>query len=262
MGINVKKAFQFVFADSEWIQKILIGGLFFFGAFLLDLALSLAIERVVLPQLNIQLTDMSRSMLQTVVNSIVNIPILAFAMGYIIQSAHNEVKDEAPLLPNWDSRFFDYFKKGVVYYLIYFGYYLFIFLIALVIGLLAASAFVVFNPNFQATNALAGGIGGIIGLLFAIVSPFITLFYADNFNWKDAFKFREILNAISKTFPYYAKSLLITAGLWIAWLPIYFILTLTCIGAIIPQFLVLIVHLITVNLFAQTYKEYRQSVNA
>ncbi|OGI17275.1 MAG: hypothetical protein A2287_07690 [Candidatus Melainabacteria bacterium RIFOXYA12_FULL_32_12] len=257
MGIDVKKSFRFIFSDSEWPQKIAIGGLFFFGAFLVNIALNVILDRVIIPQLNLQLTQFDKSMIQTVLDTLVNIPVLAFAMGYIIQSAHNEVKNETPLLPNWDSKFFNYFKTGFIYYLINIGYYFFIVLIAVIIGLLVMLFSLILNFNFNVSNA-AGAIGGILGLLFAIVSPFITLFYADNFNWKDAFKLREIFNAISKVFSDYLISFGILAGLWILWLPVYLILTFTCIGAIIPQFLVLIVHLITVNLFAQTYKEYKQ----
>jgi hypothetical protein len=187
--------------------------------------------------------------------SIFNIPILAFVIGYIVQTAHNEIKEEEPRLPNWDSNFFVYFKYGFKLYLINFGYYLAITAIILALLLPAVILFSILNIDYP-LSIFGGILGGILGLLFAVISPFITVFYADNFDWKNAFKIKEIINAISKVFPDYFISFAIMTGLWMSWVPLSIALTCTCIGAIVPQFLVLIIHLVTINLFSQVYKQY------
>ncbi|MCK7504640.1 MAG: hypothetical protein MZV70_11515 [Desulfobacterales bacterium] len=43
------------------------------------------------------------------------IAIDALVFGYILRTIHNEIKDNSPLLPDWNNNFLDFLKRGLTF---------------------------------------------------------------------------------------------------------------------------------------------------
>jgi len=248
MKVDIKRAIAYPFKDPDSTKKIVIGGAFFLIMYIIDFAVGFILGAAAPKSLTAQETKMFVQGIQGVVNIFIGIPLSAIPLGYIIQSSHNEIHDN-PGLPEWDSMFYDYFIKGLKYIAIN-GIYTTCIAILAVIAVISTGLAQNKNLLFVFIPLII-----IIFLLYSFISPFITSFYADNFSFKEAFNLKAIFSSISNVFSDYLIVTLVTIALWLIWLPINVILICTCIGAVVPAFLTFIIYLITVNLYAQLYKE-------
>lgn len=166
--MNINKAFSFPFEDKQWISKLGIGAI------------------------------------------ISMVPILNFAWsGYLVGILRNVVDNEAEPLPNWDN-----FEKKFMDGLILFGaglvYSLPILLvICLPMGIMGISGAISGSGDLQDVGEVVAGIGGFLGLclgglffvyaiFLSIVYPAILVVFAREGTFASCFKFRDVMNLISK----------------------------------------------------------------
>lgn len=166
--MNINKAFSFPFEDKQWISKLGIGAI------------------------------------------ISMVPILNFAWsGYLVGILRNVVDNEAEPLPNWDN-----FEKKFMDGLILFGaglvYSLPILLvICLPMGIMGISGSISGNGDLQDVGEVIAGVGGLLGLclgglffvyaiFLSIVYPAILVVFAREGTFASCFKFRDVMNLISK----------------------------------------------------------------
>jgi len=238
MSLDVKKAFTFPFKDPPWKKKLFIGGLFY----LIISVLSFVMQVVNHPPGNLHAQYQPNGLLILLIG-ILSALIGAFGTGYTAQSVHNEIKNEPTLLPEWNSKFFTYFKYGISLLLINSVYIIVIsiFIILLVIG-------------FHSVSVIMLILSCLFLIPYMLIQPIIFTCYSENFKISDGFNLMKINDAIATNFTDYLTSIGLSILVYTAFIILTVVLTCTIIGAIIPSFLSLPVGLITMNLFAQTYK--------
>lgn len=232
MNIDLKSSLLFPFRSAGWFKKLLFAWIFIF------LPITLII--------NITYYDYYA----TLYLALTMLFQFSFSFGYMIQSAHNVIKDEDAVLPSWTNNFINYFSIGLQYLIVLFLYSLpfIMFIMAIYIwnSLQNWSEFIQFAPAFIALM--------ILFLAFVIIIPFVAALFAENFNFKDAFRLRKIINIISK---HPAKYLAISGASSMLWiLVILFKSTFynNFAGIVILAFSILYLQFITLNIFAQIYK--------
>ena len=250
MSIDIKKAFKFTFKSPDWQKKLLVGGGITFLAVIINEVLSFFYRPHTYgahPDLKAVYIAMCSNPLFYVSMLIMTL-INAFVIGYVLQSAHNEIKNEEPLLPEWKSRYSLYFKNGIIYTLLLYPYYILSFIWGVFIGFFIAMNHV--ENGFTISIVLAC----CFGVAFAIILPFIKASYAENFNWKDAFNLKRIFSLIMEVPKEYFLNIGLVIALTLGSLICVLILTCTCIGILLAPVVGLLCSLIITNLFAQTYK--------
>ena len=138
------------------------------------------------------------------------IPVLNFAWsGYLVGILRNVVNKEAEPLPNWDN-FEKKFMDGLILFAAGLVYGLPILLVAcLPLGIMAISGTLSSSGDFQDIGNIIGGIGGVVGLclgglvivyglFLSIVYPAILVIFAREGTFASCFKFREVIDLISK----------------------------------------------------------------
>ncbi|OGH97025.1 MAG: hypothetical protein A2104_09720 [Candidatus Melainabacteria bacterium GWF2_32_7] len=259
MSVDIKKAFYFPFRDNLWLQKLLIGGIFFFAVFILHTIMGFlnAVVRIPISDYGTQMPLITRG-IKAIFSLFMTVLIYAIPMGYVLQSVHNEIKGETPLLPDWDSKFLSYFKYGLYFFAANFLYLFIIAIVAAIPTMISSIVFGLYRDNpivsILSLTFIVLFVTPFV-LIYLVILPFIATSYADNFNFQDAFKLDKIFIGISRVIPDYLAS----AGLSIIILlliPLLLVLSVcTCIGILVIPFLILPALLIVLNLFSQTYKQ-------
>ena len=166
--MNINKAFSFPFEDKQWISKLGIGAV------------------------------------------ISMVPILNFAWsGYLVGILRNVVRNEAEPLPNWDN-FEKKFMDGLILFAAGLVYSLPILLVVcLPMGIMGISGALSGNSDLQDVGEVIAGVGGLLGLclgglfliyglFLSIVYPAILVLFAREGTFASCFKFREVIDLISK----------------------------------------------------------------
>ena len=166
--MNINKAISYPFEDKQWISKLGLGAV------------------------------------------IGMIPILNFAWsGYLVDILRNVVSGASEPLPNWDN-FEKKFMDGLILFAAGLVYGLPILLVAcLPLGIMAISGTLSSSGDFQDSGNILGGIGGVVGLclgglvivyglFLSIVYPAILVIFAREGTFASCFKFREVIDLISK----------------------------------------------------------------
>jgi hypothetical protein len=166
--MNINKAFSFPFEDKQWISKLGIGAV------------------------------------------IGMVPILNFAWnGYLVGILRNVISNAEEPLPNWDN-FEKKFMDGLILFAAGLVYSLPILLVVcLPMGFMGISGVLSGNGDFQDVGEVLAGVGGILGLclgglffvyaiLLSIVYPAILVLFAREGTFASCFKFREVIDLISK----------------------------------------------------------------
>ena len=166
--MNINKAFSFPFEDKQWISKLGLGAV------------------------------------------IGMVPILNFAWnGYLVGILRNVVNGEAEPLPNWDNfekKFMDgliLFAAGLVYSLPI------LIVVCLPMLFMGISGMLSGNSDLQDLGQVVGGIGSVLffclmcgfifyGVFLSIVYPAILVLFAREGTFASCFKFREVIDLISK----------------------------------------------------------------
>lgn len=166
--MNINKAFSYPFEDKQWISKLGIGAV------------------------------------------ISMVPILNFAWsGYLVGILRNVVRNEAEPLPNWDN-FEKKFMDGLILFAAGLVYSLPILLVVcLPMGIMGISGALSGNSDLQDVGEIIAGVGGLLGLclgglfliyglFLSIVYPAILVLFAREGTFASCFKFREVIDLISK----------------------------------------------------------------
>jgi hypothetical protein len=166
--MNINKAFSYPFEDKQWISKLGIGAV------------------------------------------IGMVPILNFAWnGYLVGILQNVIGNTEEPLPNWDN-FEKKFMDGLILFAAGLVYSLPILLVAcLPMGIMGISGAIAGNGDFQDAGEVLAGVGGLLGLclgglffvyaiLLSIVYPAILVLFAREGTFASCFKFREVIDLISK----------------------------------------------------------------
>lgn len=265
MQIDIKKAFKFPFTENDWIQKLVIGSVFYFVSISISSFgefLNSFIKHGNRYNLNINPFEIILLLIFIIFLTLVSAAIKAIPAGYVLQSVHNEINNDNNLLPDWDSNFMLFFKRGLYLYLIGLIYTVSaIFILAIPTAIGFTIFFMYRNSPQISFIGIAFALAIIIPvvLFYILVIPFIQAAYAENFCFKDAFKLDRILVQISKVFPDYLVIFLISViVIPVMYAGILFAFAVTCIGiCLLPfaiPFLMLPAQLIVTNLFAQAYR--------
>lgn len=178
--MDIGSAFTFAFDDENWIMKLIIGGALVLGATLLSGFL---------------------------VGLVLWIPLA----GYTLQILQN-VRDGRPTpLPEW-SDFGSYFSKGLMVFVIYIIYLIIPILVFSCVA--GVQAFIPQDSDaaaaFGIVVACLACLGLLIMLAVAILLPGALIFYAENEQFGDAFKFGEIFSFLSANLGDYIIVVLLT----------------------------------------------------
>ncbi len=166
--MNISKSFSFVFEDKQWLSKLGLGAL------------------------------------------IAMIPILNFAWtGYMVELVRNVTNNAAEPLPNWDD-IGKKFSDGLVLFLASLVYALpALLFICLPLAFMIVPAILAGNGNLEDVRTVIEGAGVILFfcmlfvlviyfLFFSVAYPAILVLYSREGTFAACFKFREILNLISR----------------------------------------------------------------
>lgn len=134
-GFDFGKSFTFVFDDPRWLQKVLIGGLFYLAGFL--------------------------------------IIGWFFILGYCARLARNVMSGVEQPLPEWDD-LGDYFGEGLRLVGVILIHFFPIVVVAIMLGIPAAIVGAI-NDGEGAAEAIASGFAGCMGCLMVPISLGITL---------------------------------------------------------------------------------------
>ncbi|EKE02908.1 MAG: hypothetical protein ACD_20C00316G0006 [uncultured bacterium] len=263
MSIDIKKAFTFPFKAANWPQKLLIGGIFFFAVFIIHTIigfLNAVIMGTPMAHYEIQASLIVRGLeaILSFIMSILAILVYAIPFGYALQSAHNEINGKEPLLPDWDSKFLDYFKYGMYFFAINILYLFILVAIAAVPTMISGVVFGLYQDNpivsLLSLTFVVLFVAPFI-LIYLAILPFIATTYADNFNFQDSFKLDKVFIGISRIIPDYLASLGLSLVILLL-IPFLLVLSVcTCIGILLIPFLILPALLIVLNLFSQAHKQ-------
>lgn len=199
MRISIEKAL-FPFTESECLQKMFVGVIFYFIPVLLYCYYYFAI----------QTSDYSKTHNMFFINALFYIIVYIIALilpvityGYIILSMHYEINNQHYLLPDWSPNFLFLFMRGITCYLINLIYFIPICIFgAIFYGMGMVLAFLFKNnPTISfVVLALILGFSILVGLFYALIFPFIQAAYAENFYFTDAFRLDKILSKLWKVF--------------------------------------------------------------
>jgi len=266
MSLEIKRAVKFIFEDKNWLQKILLGGVFYFVASFLHMfdGFSLGFLTPVCTRLHLPiftfpvvLNGMFSLLAFSLFMLVVFILLYSIPKGYIIQSMHNEINSKEPLLPEWDSLLGRYFNLGINFFIIDLIY---LAIIAVISAIPFIAGYTVYT--LYPENPMVGSLGIFSAIFFclpfffiyALILPFIVCSYAEGLNIKDAFKLDRIFALVFNVLPEYLLTLVLTFCLVIVWFLLSTAMVCTCLGIVLLPFLILPMALIAMNLFAQTYK--------
>jgi hypothetical protein len=266
MSLEIKRAVKFIFDDKNWLQKIALGGVFYFVASFFHMFdgfsmgfLTPICTRMHLPILTLPfvLNGMFSLLAFNLFMMIVFILLYAIPKGYIIQSMHNEINSEEPVLPEWESALGKYFRMGVSLFAINLIYLVIIGIISIIPFIAGYSVYALYPDNpMVASLGMFAAIFFCLPFVFiyTLILPFIVCTYAEKLNVKDAFKLDRIFSLIFNVLPEYLLTFVLTFFLVIVWFLLSMAMVCTCVGIVLMPFLILPMGLISMNLFAQTYK--------
>lgn len=260
MNIDLKSTIGKLFVDPKWVQKLLIGGLFYFTSQFINTMISI-FEYVTVKNQNF--TDVPMlSMLSALafkLSILVMITFLtAIPIGYVIQSVHNQINKKDEFLPEWNNNMYFYFMNGLRYYLISFIYTVvlsFVILTPFIAGAiflktLNSNSFVIFS-----NVALFIIFSIILLLVFLLLCPLIFISFAEHFKIIDAFNLKKFYTVLSQKFTDFVMCYLLVIVVGVTQVILSLILTCTCVGIILIPFLHLPVLLVIMNLFTEVYLE-------
>ncbi len=266
MSLEIKRAVKFIFDDKNWLQKIVLGGVFYLAASFLHMfdGFSMGFITPLCSRLHLPFFTFP-----ALINGIFNIFLLialillyAVPKGYIVQSVHNEIQSKEPLLPEWDTSLGKYFNLGINFFVIDLIYLAIIGIISAVPFIAGYTVYTLYPDNpMVASLGMFSAIFFCVPFLFiyALILPFIVCSYAEELNLKDAFRLDKIFGFIFNVLPEYLLALVLSFFLVIVWFMLSAALVCTCVGIVLMPFLILPMALIAMNLFAQTYKLAMQS---
>lgn len=237
MRLDIKRAFTLPFASKDWWIKLGIAG--------------------VLVALGMLLYDVSQHSKFTLLAFIVSIPISALPFGFMLKAINNEITNQETYLPEWNQDLKSYFKYGIASILPTLGYLIVFFIIALLIG---ASLFAVlfFSGFLKSLTILSIGIITCPLLLLPIGMIIGQTVYALELKVPDGIKFWQILITLLEYPKETAVGVLLTIALYAFYLAVSFFLDKTTnvyFASIIQSLLSVPINLISLNLFAQIFKQ-------
>jgi len=194
----------------------------------------------------------------SVFSTILSIAVIAIPVGYVAQSAHNLIKAESAILPEWDSMYFEYFKKGLGIFFINLAYLFLLFFIISIPAIIDKIIVLFFPSNliitiiniFLITVLVLPAIAGYI-----LIIPFANISYADDFDFWDAFNPEIIISEIFQNFSDYLLILFISIILFAILPAILLFLACTCVGILAPPFIMFYMVLVIANMYSQLYKQ-------
>ena len=256
MNLDIKKAFYSPFSDSKWKSKLFILSLFsIFSVFQYFLT-------------TIQPPTFSMLFFLLI---LLPIPPLFIFAGYCLQFGHNAIHNISPLLANWKSNFFKYFKHGLFSLIVFFIYAIPLIMILYIISPEKQATTLYYLIDLSSKMHILKFLGfHIIYLIFfLIIFLLITLniailfsadcLYMDNFKISNAFAVRKLFKFIFDA--KYELFLIIVISTILNFISeiAKHLLSSSLIISIVPAFIISLQCLIINNLLGQTYYLYSVS---
>jgi|GEM_PF-1792096 len=264
MSIDIKKPVNLALSDPKWLEKLFIGGLFYFVFQVMNSIISLFNYFI---RNNIYISTVPDA---TLFSSIIfNFAILilfifltAIPFGYVLQSVHNQVNETGEFLPDWGDKMYFYFINGIKFLFIKFIYVVILFFLIMIVSLVGFAIYSTFITNIAVAYSsiiLFTTIGILITLSYCLILPLIFISFAENYRITDAFNIKKYIRIIYNNIYDYILCDIAVFGLIILQIFLSILLVCTCIGILLIPFLYLPVFLIIINLFTQTYFNYKKA---
>lgn len=255
MIIDFKKAFIKPFTGEKWFIKLLVGSAFM----LLNSCFFILSEFLLIYTLH---NHMTKNNIIIYLGLLLITCLSSFIVsGYVIQYMHNEISKDNVNLPQWKNCVFKYFKNAAKSFIVNLGYTLYILVtVSLLIGYLIWDDYLEWSDFISPYTLLyQETLTGfyfifVFFVILALFIPFIEASFAENFRILEALNLVRIAKKIYKVWSNYIISLLIFMLTTIFLVITILILCMTGIGILFSPFLTFIYLLITMNIFAQTYK--------
>ncbi|MDD3014109.1 MAG: DUF4013 domain-containing protein [Candidatus Gastranaerophilales bacterium] len=265
MSIDINKAINLPLSDPKWIQKLLIGGLFYFVFQVINSTISIFDYLMAKNQSFFQIPVASLFSVITfkLIALILALLFTSIPIGYVLQSVHNQVNDKDGFLPEWSSNLYFYFINGLKYIFIKFIYSIILFFLLLIP---AISGFTVFKLNIDNPLISFSGVGlftliaVIIILGYLVIIPLIFISFAENFVISDAFDLKKLYKILFNNINDFILCDLFVLAAFTIQILLSILLVCTCVGILFIPFLYLPFFLIVMNLFSQAYLNARSSV--
>lgn len=235
MELNIKKAFLSPFSEEKWYLKLI----FPIAVAALSFAANIISKEHKLESLLLALVSIIPSIILT---------------GFFAQFAHNEIKDELPLLPELKSKITQY----LIYGLKLIGatlIYAFVFLLMASTITITLAVLSKFSGASKLTMAIIFTV--LLVPISILIMAIMTLFqgiFSDNFNFEETLNIKRIWSLVFKAKAEIAIYLLLSLGLAIALGIISVILTVPKVTIFLVPFFIALEQLISMNLKAQVYK--------
>lgn len=234
MKINIKKAFLLPITGDKWVFKLIYGCMLY-----------------IIPAIFQHFP--SHMPYAITIYLIISIVLPSLANGYIVESAHNEIKDRSKIMPEWENNNIKYIKQGLLLELLYIIYSIPL----LLLGLLIYFPYLLWNYSIY--HRLHFNIIDYIGVSIYISMYFILLTALSSINYAKDFKFIDGLNIL-----YTIRLILRNCKAFLVCFSLSFLLinTYTLINICHNKLLSSIIYginfpinLIILNLFSQFYKQ-------
>lgn len=240
MLFDIKKAFTFAFKENDGIKNVIIGGLvIFIGGIFAN------VSQFVHKSVISQHPEMALVLL---ISILLGFLFSLTAGGYLIKSANNYINDNCPILPSWMD-IMNYFKIGILSTLIGFLY-----AIPFLITLIISTIVMILAKNFMLT-VLIIPIEIVIGITTALFAQTAMLRFMGTLSFKEAFNFDVIKEILSLHLSDIVITFLAMIGIGILTSITMFLCIITCIGAVLVPFLMFIIQVASINIWAQVYKK-------
>jgi len=240
MKLDLVKAFLTPFSDKGYPRKVLLLWLMF--------VMNAVYASQIRP--STEFVNISFFIISYIPSAIIH--------GYIIKTVHNEIKGNSPIMPEWTGNFYQYFLIGLKYIFINCLYFL-------PAMLLLSNAFAgVHAPDgfTTLTNQIILFVLIPLTALFALISPFVTMSYAENFRFLDGFMLKKICTEVFLNLKPYAQSGLVLIALKSLIVVLKTAFRGTLIGMIFISLFDLYISIVSLNLFAQIYRQRAAQVKA
>jgi len=265
MSIDINKAINTTFKDPKWVQKLLIGGLFYFVIQFINSLIG------IFNYISQNHFDFSRFPLFSIFSAIffqlsilISLILLsAIPIGYVLQSVHNQIIAENEFLPEWRDNIYSYFINGLKYILIKFIYSFILFFLVSIPLILGISIFKIFIDNQIISYAgiiLTSLVAVFVILGYVLILPLIFISFAENYVIQDSFNIKRMFGIFIKNINDFILCDLLVLAAFIIQILLSLLLVCTCIGILFIPFLYLPFFLIVMNLFTQAYLNAKSSV--
>ncbi|MEW5820612.1 MAG: DUF4013 domain-containing protein [Cyanobacteriota bacterium] len=195
---------------------------------------------------------------------VVNMACMALPYGYITETAKLEIYDRTSIMPSWEGNFARFFWNGLKVQLIMLVYGILIVLLCLIPILITVAIAILVNGQSSDIMGIVGGIGGIICfiiiatviLFYMFMLPMIIVFFAAEGRMSAGFNVIGIWGKILTNIVEYLLAIVIVILLSIVAGIAGTVIVCTCIGIlVIPLLWYFIFPIISLNMFAQLYKD-------